>query len=96
MRITVEQREAGRERHAGGHRPLASGGDQEAQHQHRQGDGGLDLRQYDARPGQPAAHHHRADKGRGHGPQRPPALLCRPQADGDHGEQVVETQQRMR
>src|SRR3569623_3011807 len=54
------------------------------------------MRQLHPCPGQHATQAHRADKRGGHRPQRPPALLCGPQADRDHGEQVIHAQKRMR
>lgn len=72
------------------------GGDQQAETDDGSKNRGLNEGQADARDGERKAERHRADEGGRNGEKRAATDLRGPEADGDHGEDVVSTEQRMR
>src|SRR5690554_2556452 len=74
---------------------FGQGGNQDAGHQYREGDAGFHARQAQAGPGQGGAEYHAADDEGGRGVFHEFALAHAPEADGGHGQQVVQAQHKV-
>ncbi len=95
MRMTMEQREGADDGGADTGREAHSGRDQQAEGDDGGENRGLDEGQCDAGECQHEAKRHAADKGERHADQRAATDLEGPDADGDHGEDMVGTEERV-
>jgi hypothetical protein len=92
----MEDREGGDDRRGDGQRRLVGEGDAEAEHHSRKRDAGLDGGQRDADHPEGATERHDEREGDRQHPDRRGAEEHAPEADGDHGDHVVGTEDRMR
>ena len=92
MRKTVEEHEGANQSTTHSRWQFGQGGDEDARHQYREGDAGFHARQGLAAPGQGGAEDHAADDEGGGGVFHEFALAHAPEADGGHGQQVVQAQ----
>jgi len=95
MGEAMEEREDTGEGHAGGERKTGGGGDEQAEHEDRGGDGLFGAGDGHAAMAEDGAEGHDTDEGGGNEPAGASAELGGPEADGDHGKKVIPTVQRM-
>ncbi len=95
MGVSVEQCKGGNQRHGDGDWRPHRNERQQPEHDDRGGDDRLDERQADIAHRCGEAHDHHHDEGRRHRPDRASAEQARPEADTDHGEDMIEAEERM-
>lgn len=88
----VEQHEGADQGAADGGGQFCQGGDEDAGDQYREGDAGFNARQAQAAPGECGAEDHAADYEGRCGVFHGFALAHAPEADGGHGQQVVQAE----
>ena len=96
VRVAVEKCEQADEPHGDSERGPASESHHAAEHDNRDGDADFDERQREASHAERGARDHDEDEGRRHEDERTAAELPSQDADGHHGENVIEPAERMR